>query len=591
MNILDLFYNRKYDDILQKYYTDDFKKFEICKESKRFKEQCTLLSIVTISCAEKGFYYDFLENISRMYNLDILTGNPILVGNEIFVVDKLIEDLLYKMFNGDNQETTINDIKNVITFANTLTSKSQYFKDREKIFFDYTNFNKMPQYEIGIWYPYKPFFKDYTFDLTSRYPYISLGVKDKTREDGVGFTEFSVKRYGYMNMDSCWQGPRYDEKEKFYALKYVLPTINLMLLLTANGLLKRFIPIINLDQVSSVRGYLYNSEGKIVYGLLSTDFTAEFCGNNIAKYVPCDEELQNLNIGILQNLGCSHFVIMYQEAKNNLRAGLYVESFLLLCSVCEGMFYYWTKEIACVKKLFWSGGQELNNKRIIDACPEFETVVFTSACPSDYRSFFLDSYVWVFYHDKKLIRIILLNEVKEWILEHEDLYYVPDYIIESPSPNIYFNLNYSITSSDFSDEFKEEWFKAFYSKILNKENDELLRRINEDLIVYCEQKNYDIDMLQQLKFDEVVDFIFEFLSEHVYEELKTESNILNHENYTWIDYIEDGERIKTMPPQPTRDGHEFTGWYLDSKCTQKADFNSFVKDGKDTTFYAGWKQK
>ena len=268
MNILDLFYNRKYDDILQKYYTDDFKKFEICKESKRFKEQCTLLSIVTISCAEKGFYYDFLENISRMYNLGILTGNPILVGNEIFVVDKLIEDLLYKMFNGDNQETTINDIKNVITFANTLTSKSQYFKDREKIFFDYTNFNKMPQYEIGIWYPYKPFFKDYTFDLTSRYPYISLGVKDKTREDGVGFTEFSVKRYGYMNMDSCWQGPRYDEKEKFYALKYVLPTINLMLLLTANGLLKRFIPIINLDQVSSVRGYLYNSEGKIVYGLL-----------------------------------------------------------------------------------------------------------------------------------------------------------------------------------------------------------------------------------------------------------------------------------------------------------------------------------
>lgn len=244
-----------------------------------------------------------------------------------------------------------------------------------------------------------------------------------------------------------------------------------------------------------------------------------------------------------------------------------------------------------LKKLFWSGGQELNNKRIIDACPELETVVFTSACPSDYRSFFLDSYVWVFYHDKKLIRIILLNEVKEWILEHEDLYYVPDYIIDSPSPNVYFNLNYSITSSDFSDEFKEEWFKAFYSKILNKENDELLRRINEDLIVYCEQKNYDIDMLQQLKSDEVVDFIFEFLSEHVYEELKTESNILNHENYTWIDYIEDGERIKTMPPEPTRDGHEFTGWYLDRKCTQKADFKSFVKDGKDTTFYAGWKQK
>ncbi len=43
----------------------------------------------------------------------------------------------------------------------------------------------------------------------------------------------------------------------------------------------------------------------------------------------------------------------------------------------------------------------------------------------------------------------------------------------------------------------------------------------------------------------------------------------------------------TITPVATRQGYEFTGWYLDPNCTNKAD-SSIVLRG-DTTVYAGWK--
>ncbi len=242
-----------------------------------------------------------------------------------------------------------------------------------------------------------------------------------------------------------------------------------------------------------------------------------------------------------------------------------------------------------LKKLFWSGGQKLNNSRLIDACPELETVVFTSVCASNYSDFFSEAYVQMFKHDKKFVRIILLNEIKEWLLEHGDMYYVPKYIIESPSPNVYFYRNYSVSPNDFSEKYRDEWLRSLYSKVRN--NEELSKKINEDLIVYCENNHYETDMIQQLNPNELVNFLFNFLSDHIYNELATETNIINQRNCVWIDYIEVGEKINTMPPLPTRDGYEFTGWYINEECTQKADLQSYVKGDMDISFYAGWKQK
>ena len=51
---------------------------------------------------------------------------------------------------------------------------------------------------------------------------------------------------------------------------------------------------------------------------------------------------------------------------------------------------------------------------------------------------------------------------------------------------------------------------------------------------------------------------------------------------------EDENPITTLeePLDPTRVGYEFTGWYVDSGCTQKFNFNSIP--GSNTVVYAGW---
>ena len=59
-----------------------------------------------------------------------------------------------------------------------------------------------------------------------------------------------------------------------------------------------------------------------------------------------------------------------------------------------------------------------------------------------------------------------------------------------------------------------------------------------------------------------------------------------------IDHINDDEKID-KPNDPFRDGFSFDGWYLDSECTQKFDFN-IVPDfcGNDViNLYAGWNTK
>lgn len=165
-----------------------------------------------------------------------------------------------------------------------------------------------------------------------------------------------------------------------------------------------------------------------------------------------------------------------------------------------------------LKKIFWAGDQKLLSKQIIDICPKLDTVVFTSAMPTSYKEFFSKDYAWAFESNNKtnnLMRIILLNEVKEWMIGHEDLYFVPDYVINSPSPNVY-----------------------FYYNFMNSKNS----------------------------------------------------------GYLWIDYLENGERLITLPLEPTREGYEFTGWYIDQICTKKVNLQTIVKDDSVLSFYAGWKE-
>ena len=50
-----------------------------------------------------------------------------------------------------------------------------------------------------------------------------------------------------------------------------------------------------------------------------------------------------------------------------------------------------------------------------------------------------------------------------------------------------------------------------------------------------------------------------------------------------------GELLE-LPEEPTREGYEFTGWYIDSGCLEPWDIDNY-KIETDFTLYAGWQKK
>lgn len=85
------------------------------------------------------------------------------------------------------------------------------------------------------------------------------------------------------------------------------------------------------------------------------------------------------------------------------------------------------------------------------------------------------------------------------------------------------------------------------------------------------------------------EFYYDFSSPNVFYKYGYGSSFPNG-GYAWIDYLEPGDRIKTLPPAPQRAGYEFTGWYMDEQCTTVADFESIVKEDADINLYAGWEK-
>lgn len=62
--------------------------------------------------------------------------------------------------------------------------------------------------------------------------------------------------------------------------------------------------------------------------------------------------------------------------------------------------------------------------------------------------------------------------------------------------------------------------------------------------------------------------------------------------YYRLDNIESGNRIP-QPPNPEREGYEFTGWFIDHDCINIWDFNKVqeIENGDEFRLYAGWQQK
>ena len=65
-------------------------------------------------------------------------------------------------------------------------------------------------------------------------------------------------------------------------------------------------------------------------------------------------------------------------------------------------------------------------------------------------------------------------------------------------------------------------------------------------------------------------------------------------NYYYIDYYENGEKILYIPPEPQRTGYSFGGWFKESDCVNQWNFDTdtvqITEEGQDVKLYAKWIQ-
>ena len=96
-----------------------------------------------------------------------------------------------------------------------------------------------------------------------------------------------------------------------------------------------------------------------------------------------------------------------------------------------------------------------------------------------------------------------------------------------------------------------------------------------------------------------------FVYEPVYESLGVKepsrfaiANIIFMNNYSdevnggyyRLDNVEEDEKIPE-PPEPEREGYEFTDWYTEPECKNVWSFNEtpVIEEGEEFRLYAGWR--
>ena len=66
----------------------------------------------------------------------------------------------------------------------------------------------------------------------------------------------------------------------------------------------------------------------------------------------------------------------------------------------------------------------------------------------------------------------------------------------------------------------------------------------------------------------------------------------NENNYYYVDYYENGEKVMYIPPEPQRDGYSFGGWFKESDCINQWDFDTdtlqLTEEVQEVKLYAKW---
>lgn len=358
-DIFSLFSKGKFDELVGEYlgFVHEVKP---SRNPQKCQENVKKVYFVLAACEQCGYYYDYLDVLKKLNELAPLR-NPGWNKRDLAVmVDFALESLLYYLLNNssedaENKDNISEQIEKVINFQDAIIQEpdSTYSSKRKEelraLYDDYKN-KKMPIYVVEYLYPYEPIIKDYTFDLSSCYPYISLEVK-KVSCNINSYTSFKFKAYGLIKPDTFWRGPRYKTSTRMYPIKDSLKVANMMLLQAIKASPGKMVLPYSIEQVStaSILQYRWDEKEPILGGTITgTDFTAHWVGGNAQFHQFTDEEMQELNRQIIKTYNCKPFVTTFHNAVNLLSAGFYLEAFTLLCFCLEGMIYHWFEEISLI---------------------------------------------------------------------------------------------------------------------------------------------------------------------------------------------------------------------------------------------------
>lgn len=96
---------------------------------------------------------------------------------------------------------------------------------------------------------------------------------------------------------------------------------------------------------------------------------------------------------------------------------------------------------------------------------------------------------------------------------------------------------------------------------------------------------------------EKYDLFKNVLSEQYFRGSLFKANVSYHlnydeDNYYYVDYYENGEKILYIPPIPQRDGYTFGGWFKEAECINQWDFDTDTLQLSEKTqeikLYAKW---
>jgi len=350
MPLFDLYATQKYDVILDK-YLKDVMNVKIARTNRRFEERFSELMYTLFSSYMLGCYSDCIKLYQKAISIIPLVDDYWSPVKLVQLAEIRLISMCFCLFNANEFEYSIDIISELDSLVDEipiLLKNANMNNDliaKHCVLYDQYKKGNHPYYIVKYLYPYEPMFDTYTFNLQTCPPYVSLTVKRVPREHDC-FTSFEFKVYGYTKADTFWKGHCWENQDRFPAVKKTLPLLNLYLLRIAGATPGRFLPLFSIEQVSSVELSLFAGNNEMIHYCNGTDFTGQWVGRNVPERILTNEELQYLNDLIISNYGCRHFVMQYHQAKNNISAGLYVESFLLFCTSLESMLYYWCEQIA-----------------------------------------------------------------------------------------------------------------------------------------------------------------------------------------------------------------------------------------------------